>query len=82
MLGFALHEDRLDANPAVGLARPLALTSRDRMFGDDALAVIWKAASVASRRSGGDVKVDEIHARLSPEMGLAVRLLMLTLTQV
>lgn len=80
VLGFAVHEDRLDANPAIGLARPLALTSRDRMFGDAALAVIWNAASTASRRSC-DVKIDESHARLAPAMGLAIRLLMLTLTR-
>jgi integrase len=81
VLGFSVHEDRLDANPAIGLARPLALTSRDRMFSDDALAVIWKAASTASRQSRGNAKAGDTNTRLAPEMGLAMNLLMLTLTR-
>ena len=80
VLGFAVHEDRLDANPAIGLARPLALTSRERLFSDDALATIWRAAMEASTREPGQDREDK-HARLGPEMGLAIRLLMLTLTR-
>lgn len=74
VLQYAVLEERLDANPAVGLARPLALTSRDRLFSDDALAVIWKAAG---RTLDGTVTP----ARIAPEMGLAVRFLMLTLAR-
>lgn len=80
ILGFAVHEDRLDANPAIGLARPLALTSRERLFTDGALATIWGAAMEASARRAGEQRED-IHARLGVEMGLAIRLLMLTLTR-
>ncbi|WP_374276063.1 integrase arm-type DNA-binding domain-containing protein [Brevundimonas sp.] len=32
VLGFAVDEERLEANPAVGLARPLALKARERLF--------------------------------------------------
>jgi len=81
VLGFAVDEERIDANPATGLARPLALTSRDRLFNDHALSVLWSAASVASQpRQPGERSAD-IHARLLPEMGLAIRLLMLTLSR-
>lgn len=81
VLGFAVHEDRLEANPATGLARPLALTSRDRMFSDDALATIWRAAVVASTPRQADQPSEDIHARLAPETGLAIRMLMLSLTR-
>jgi integrase len=81
VLGFAVQEDRLDANPAIGLARPLAVTSRDRMFNDAALGVILRAAIEASaeRREGG--RREDKLARLGPAIGLAIRLLMLTLTR-
>lgn len=81
VLGFAVHEDRLEANPATGLARPLALTSRDRMFSDDALATIWRSAVIASHPRNNGQASEDIHARLVPEMGLAIRLLMLSLTR-
>ena len=81
VLEFAVLEERIDANPATGLARPLALTSRDRLFNDDALRVLWTAAMVGSHpRAPGGAGADK-QARLSPEMGLAIRLLMLTLTR-
>jgi integrase len=80
VLGFAVHEDRLDANPAIGLARPLALTSRERLFSDDAMSTIWAAAVEASLHRRGRERED-IHARLGPEMGLAIRLLVMTLTR-
>lgn len=81
VLGFAVHEDRLDANPAAGLARPLALTSRDRLLSDQALGELWRAATVASRPRGEGERSEDIHARLGPEMGLAIRLLILSLTR-
>lgn len=81
ILGFAVLEERLDANPAVGLARPLAVTSRDRMFTDSALGMILRAAVEASaERVDGDLSKDKL-ARLSPAMGLAIRLLILMLTR-
>lgn len=81
MLGFAVQEDRLEANPAIGLARPLAVTSRDRMFNDGALGVILRAATAASAERGEGRNREDKLARLAPGMGLAIRLLMLTLTR-
>lgn len=81
VLGFAVHEDRLDANPAIGLARPLAVISRDRMFNDQALGVILRAAIEASAQRDGGRARDDKAARLGPALGLAIRLLLLTLTR-
>jgi len=81
VLGFAVDEERIDANPATGLARPLALISRDRLFNDDALRILWSAATVASQPRKPGERPADIHARLLPEMGLAIRLLMLTLSR-
>jgi integrase len=79
ILGYAVNEERLDANPAVGLAQPLALTSRERMFTDHGLAVLWKVTGQAFGPRGRE-GVDKA-ARLEIEMALALRLLMLTLTR-
>lgn len=81
VLGYAVHEDRLEGNPALGLARPLATTSRDRMFSDQALSVIWRAAGIASEPRSPFEDSEDIHARMVPEMGLAIRLLILSLTR-
>lgn len=81
VLGYAVHEDRLEGNPAIGLARPLAMTSRDRMFSDQALAEIWRAARIASAPRSPFEDSEDIHARMAPEMGLAIRLLTLSLTR-
>lgn len=81
VLGFAVMEERLEANPAAGLARPLALTSRERMFDDARLKVLWTAAGEASLPRTPGEKTAGIHARLEPAMGLAIQLLMLTLTR-
>lgn len=81
VLGFAVLEERLEANPALGLARPLALTSRERMFDDVALRTLWDAASLASVPRAPDEKTAGVHARLEPSIGLAIQLLMLTLTR-
>jgi integrase len=81
VLGFAVHEERLDANPAIGLARPLAVTSRDRMFSDDALGIILRAAIDASVERPPERPRDDKPARMRPALGLAIRLLMLTLAR-
>lgn len=81
VLGYAVHEDRLEGNPALGLARPLATTSRDRMFSDQALSEIWRAARIASASRVPFEDSEDIHARMFPEMGLAIRLLILSLTR-
>lgn len=81
VLGFGVLEERLESNVAAGLARPLALTSRERMFDDAALGVLWRAAVEASTPRAPGEKTAGIHARLEPVMGLAIQLLMLTLTR-
>lgn len=81
VLGFAVLEERIEANPALGLARPLALTPRERMFDDAALRTLWDAASEASVPRAPGEKTAGVHARLEPVMGLAIQLLMLTLTR-
>jgi integrase len=79
LLAFAVHEERIDANPAHGVTRPLALRSRDRMFDDEALSKIWKALVLASEsRVRGEDRPDK-HARLEPSTALALRFALLTL---
>ena len=79
ILQYAVNEERLEANPAIGLAQPLAIPSRERMFNDTGLGVIWRVTGNAlgpRGREGADK-----HARLELEMALAIRFLMLTLTR-
>ena len=79
ILGFAVHEERIDVNPAYGVTRPLALRTRERMFDDAALAKIWKALILASEpRVRGEDRADK-HARLEPSTALALRFALLTL---
>lgn len=81
VLGFAVLEERLESNPALGLARPLALVSRERMFNDEALKTIWDWADLSSLPRAPDEKTAGVHARLEPVTGLAIQFLMLTLTR-
>jgi integrase len=81
VLGFAVYEDRLEANPAYGLTRPLALTPRERMFDDEALRVLWNEASLASSPRAPGEKTAGMHARLDAPTGLAIQFLMTTLTR-
>lgn len=79
ILQYAVNEERLEANPATGLAQPLAIPSRERMFSDEGLAVLWRVTGNAlgpRGREGADK-----NARLELEMALALRFLMLTLTR-
>lgn len=80
IFAYAVHEDQLEANPVLGLTRPLAVDSRTRMFDDRALGVLQRALIEASPREAGEVRQD-IYARMGPTMALALRLLMLTLTR-
>jgi integrase len=81
VLTYAVLEERLEANPMQGLARPLALNSRERMFGDEALWTLWDTARIASEPRSPDEKTAGVHARLEASMGLALQLLLLTLTR-
>lgn len=81
ILAFAVHEDRLEANPALGLTRPLGWESRSRLFNDQALVKLLGALSEASAiRLDGEQRED-LAARMGPTMALALRLLVLTLTR-
>jgi integrase len=79
VFAFAVYEERLEINPAVGLTRPLAPKTRDRMFDDEALGTIWAALIAASSaRVRGEERPD-MGARLEPTTALALRFTLLTL---
>ena len=77
IFAFAVHEEHLEANPATGLTRPLALQSRDRLFDEDALAKLWRALD-AARASAGD---GEPEIALEAAIPLALKFAMLTLAR-
>lgn len=81
VLAFCVQEEMIDANPMVGLARPLALVSRDRLLDDAGLRLVWDiAADGVQPRPPGYLNVG-LAARPEPVMALAIQLLMLTLTR-
>jgi len=81
LLAFAVNEDMLEANPAYGLTRPLALESRTRLFKDNSLSLILITLQEASRLHTNLEGRDDPHARMGPTMALALRFLILTLTR-
>jgi integrase len=81
ILAYAVHDDRLEANPAVGLTRPMAWSSRARLFNDEALGVLLKPLIAASVLPTADKPKADQRARLGPEMALAIRFLIVTLTR-
>lgn len=81
VMAYALQEEMVEANPVTGLARPLALTSRDRVLDDPSLRLVWDLvleAAAPGRRKTTNVALD---ARPEPVIALAIQLLMLTLTR-
>lgn len=81
VMAFCVQEEMIDANPVVGLARPLALVSRDRMLDDAGLRLVWEIAEEGVQpRPAGYLNVG-LAARPEPVMALAIQLLMLTLTR-
>jgi integrase len=81
VMAFCVQEEMIDANPVVGLARPLALVSRDRLLDDAGLRLVWGIAlDGAQPRPPGYLNVG-LAARPEPVMALAIQLLMLTLTR-
>lgn len=81
VLAFCVQEEMIDANPMVGLARPLALVSRDRLLDEPGLKLVWGIAlDGAHPRPPGYLNVG-LAARPEPVMALAIQLLMLTLTR-
>lgn len=81
VLAFCVQEEMIDANPMVGLARPLALVSRDRLLDEPGLRLVWEIAlEGAEPRPQGYLNIG-LAARPEPVMALAIQLLMLTLTR-
>lgn len=81
ILQFAVHEEKIEANPALGLARPLALTSRDRMFSDEALRAIWLELDRAANARPSPVSGGAAYNAIAPTTALALQLMILTLTR-
>lgn len=80
VLAYGVLEERLEYNPAAGQTRPLAVQSRDRVIRDDALAVILRAAIRASSGCEAEAREDP-GARMGPTVGLAVQLVIHSLTR-
>lgn len=78
LFAFALNQDMVEANPALGLTRPVTPQSRSRLFSDEALRVILSQLHDAS--NGDDGRIDP-YARLEPPTARALRFLMLTLSR-
>jgi len=81
ILAFAVQEEKLDSNPVTGLARPLALTARDRLFDDASLRVVWDLARDAEKPRIPGTNTLGVNARPEPVVGLAMQFLILTLTR-
>jgi integrase len=79
ILAFAVYEDRLEANPAFGLTKPLGWESRSRLFGDAALEKILATLAEASAIREEGAEREDPRARMGPAMALALRFLILTL---
>lgn len=81
VLAYGVLEERLEFNPAAGQTRPLEVQSRDRLIRDDALAVILKAAIGSSPSSEPAERREDPAARMGPTVGLAVQLVIHSLTR-
>ena len=75
ILAFAVHEEHLEANPAAGVTKPLRLSSRERLFDDDAMAKLWRALSPSSATE--DASATQVEAAVP----LALRFAILTLAR-
>ncbi|WP_309646017.1 integrase arm-type DNA-binding domain-containing protein [Phenylobacterium sp.] len=78
LFAYALHRDLVEANPALGLTRPIAPRSRSRLFTDAALCGLLGLLDDASCAEEGRC---DPHARMAPQMALGLRFLILTLTR-
>jgi integrase len=79
IFGFALFEERIESNPCLGLASPLAVTARDRQFDDETLAALWRALVISSTAREGKAHTADPKSRLEPATALALRFAILTL---
>lgn len=78
LFAFALHEDLVEANPTLGLTRPITPQSRSRLFSEHALGVILERLQDASNARDGRI---DPYTRLEPEMARALRFMIFTLTR-
>lgn len=81
ILQYAVLEEKIEANPAQGQTRPLALTSRDRMFSDEALRIIWLELEHAANARPSRAWAGDAFNAIAPTTALALQLLILTLTR-
>lgn len=78
LFSYALNEDLVEANPTLGLTRPITPESRARLFTDDAMRRILVKLIDASNAAAGR---EDPHARMGAHMALGLRFLILTLTR-
>jgi len=91
ILAFAVHEERIEVNPATGLTRPLALRSRERMFDDAAVAKLWRAlqgvstlpapSRLSKAKRPPKTTQEPVRASADLTVALALRLAVLTLAR-
>ena len=85
IFAFAVHEERLDANPVSGLSKPLETVPRERMFSEAALKSLWLALSKpipdGMKRAPRKQDPDDTWVPAEPTVSLALRLALLTLTR-
>jgi integrase len=81
ILSFAVHEERIEANPAMGLTQPLALKPRDRLFPDASLKALWKPLSAVPTFEPVEQPKGKGEPETSAAVAMALRLALLTLTR-
>ena len=85
IFAFAVHEERLEANPVHGLTKPRETVHRERMFDEPALKSIWQALSkpipVGMKRQPRKQEDGNRWVPVEPTVSLALRLTLLTLTR-
>jgi integrase len=79
ILGFAVYEDKLESNPALGLTRPIGWSSRERRFSDEAIAALWNTLVIHSAPRQKDAPQEDEISRLAPQTCLALRFALTTL---
>ena len=81
IFGFAVHEERIEANPCQGLTQPLALNPRERMFPDASLKALWKPLNIVPTFEPIDTPSHDEESETSAAVAMALRLALLTLTR-
>lgn len=78
LFAYALHQDLVEANPTIGLTRPITPQSRSRLFTDLGLS---QMLGLLHDASGAEEGRSDPHARMAPHTALGLRFLILTLTR-